>query len=63
MRNDLAIKSAFGRDGVDRQVKTIVETIVECQKQALEEQQQQAQKEQLADKLVQQKENRRGFRV
>ena len=61
--NDLATKSAFGRDGVDRQVRAIVDTIVERQEQALEEQQQQAQKEQLSEKLVQRQENRRGIRV
>ena len=61
--NDLAIKSAFGRDGVDRQVRVIVDTIVERHEQSLEEQQQQEKMEQISEKLVQRQENRRGIRV
>jgi phage/plasmid primase-like uncharacterized protein len=61
--NDLATKSVFGRDGVDRQVRVIVDTIVERQEQSLEEHQQQAQMEQLPEKLVQRQENRRGIRI
>ncbi|MDD5493735.1 MAG: zincin-like metallopeptidase domain-containing protein [Dehalococcoidia bacterium] len=60
--NDLATKSVLGREGVDRQVKPIVDKVVDERDQALKLQQD-TQAEERTEKLVQENKNRRGIRV
>jgi phage/plasmid primase-like uncharacterized protein len=55
--NDLATRSLLGREGIDRQVRAIVNSVVERHEQKLEEQQQQV------EKLEQKHEQRKGIRV
>jgi len=64
--NDLATKSAFGRDGVERQVTNIVNDIVERHEQELldhQQQQQEQRNQDLRDKLEQKHEQRRGIKI
>lgn len=60
--NDLATKSVLGREGVDRQIKALVNNIVDRLEQRLENQQHPEQQERMG-RLEQKQAHRRGMRI